>query len=1031
MEKESEHKPEAVCPSKLTPQQAQNPRSPGTPLELAEVRDKLSGAKSGPQYWRCLEELAQSDGFVEMLHREFPRQASIWPEGASRRDFLKLMSASMALAGLSACVKQPLQPIIPYVRQPNEVVLGNPLFFASAMPFGAYASPVLVESHEGRPTKIEGNPEHPASLGGSCVFSQASILDMYDPDRAQTISYLGGLNTWSDYTVALRNGLNVQKAVNGAGLRILSAPTSSPTMAWLMDQVQAAFPESRWIQWEPVNRDNANNGAKLAFGEFVETRYDFTKADVILSLDSDFLSSTYPGFVYYARQFAMRRVPDQSGKMSRFYSIQSTPTGTSGKADDRLPARASEIEAIARAIAARVGAGGGASGNLSQEQQKFVDAVVKDLQAHKDAAVVVPGEDQPPAVHALAHMINHALGATGNTVIYTDNVMVTPADQTAALKTLVGEMNDGKVDLLVIMGSNPVYGAPVDFGFADAMNKVPLRIQHGLYNDETTELVHWHINGTHYLEEWGDVRAFDGTASIIQPLIAPLYNGKSQYEFIFSLIGSSETAGYDLVRKYWQGKMAGGDFEAAWRKVLNDGFIPNTALPAKTVTPKGGNLPASPTVGANAMEVIFRPDPLIFDGSRANNAWLQETPKPVMNFCWVNGVLVSPNQAKKSGLETGDTIEIEVNGRKVRGPIWPQPGHPDNAVTVFLGYGRTKAGNVGRDVGFNAYNLRSSDAPSFAETTIKKVDSGYVFAHPQGFQYIDFPDLPPGKSDPLYARHIIRKATLEEFLSKPNFAHEDVEKPAWDDTLYYNYQYTELKWGMAIDMNKCVGCKTCIVACQAENNIPVVGKEQTERGRQMQWLRVDVYYEGGTENPNMYFQPVPCMQCENAPCEVVCPVGATVHSTEGLNDMVYNRCVGTRYCSNNCPYKVRRFNFLLWQDWGTPQFKMMRNPEVSIRSRGVMEKCTYCVQRIANGRIAAERENRRVRDGEVITACQQACPANAIYFGDLNDPKSQVSKIKQQQRNYNLLEDLNTRPRTSYLAVVVNRNPDIEQPELT
>jgi MoCo/4Fe-4S cofactor protein with predicted Tat translocation signal len=1016
MEKDRHDKSEAVCPSKM---------------ELAEAKDKLASAKNGPQYWRCLEELAQSDDFIEMLHREFPRQASVWPEGASRRDFIKLMSASMALAGLSACVKQPLQPIVPYVRQPNEITLGIPLFFASAMPFGAYASPVLVESHEGRPTKIEGNPEHPASLGGSCIYSQASILDMYDPDRAQIITYLGNLNTWSDYNVALRGALNTQKAVRGAGLRILSTPTSSPTMGWLMEQVQAAYPESKWLQWQPANRDAVNAGSQLAFGQYVETRYNFAKADVIVSLDADFLSPCFPGFVLYARQFAARRVPDGPAKMSRFYSIQSTPTATSGKADDRLPVRASEVEMLARAIAAGVGAGGGGStGNLNSQQQKFVAAVVKDLQAHKGAAIVVPGDTQPAAVHALAHAINQALGAQGNTVIYTDSVQVKPGDSAAALKELAGEMNAGKVDLLIIMGgNNPVYSAPANLGFADAMNKVPLRVQHGLYHDETSELCHWHINGTHYLEEWGDVRAFDGTASIIQPLIAPLYNGKSELEFLFALVGSSEAAGYDLVRKYWQGQSKGGDFDTEWRKALNDGFIANTAFAPKTMTPKGGDIPAGNAVNANAIEIIFRPDPMVYDGSRANNAWLQETPKPITNLCWDNPVLISPNQAKKSGLVTGDVVEIDVNGRKVNGPIWPQPGHPDNAITVFLGYGRVKAGHVGDAVGFDAYKILSSDAPSFSEASIKKVDSGYQFAHPQGFQYIDFSDLPQG-TEPLYNRHIVRAATLEDFLKNPNFAAEQGETPPPEMTLYPNYQYNELKWGMVIDMNKCIGCKSCVVACQAENNIPVVGKEQTARGRQMQWLRVDMYYEGGTENPNMFYQPVPCMQCENAPCEVVCPVGATVHSTEGLNDMVYNRCVGTRYCSNNCPYKVRRFNFLLWQDWTTPQYKMMRNPEVSVRSRGVMEKCTYCVQRIANGRIAAERENRRVKDGEVITACQQACPADAIYFGDLNDPNSRVSKMRQ-NRNYGLLADLNTRPRTTYLAVVVNRNPDIEQPELT
>ena len=428
------------------------------------------------------------------------------------------------------------------------------------------------------------------------------------------------------------------------------------------------------------------------------------------------------------------------------------------------------------------------------------------------------------------------------------------------------------------------------------------------------------------------------------------------------------------------------------------------------------------------MEVIFRRDPMIYDGSKANNGWLQETPKPITNLCWDNAVLISPNQAKKSGLVTGDIIEIDVNGRKVKGSIWPQPGHPDNSITVFLGYGRTKAGRVGTDVGFSGYKIRSSDAPWFAQTKIKKVGEGFGFAHPQGFQYIDHSDL-PSFTEPLSNRHIIRKATLADFIQNPNFAHEGIESPGPEMTLYTNYQYTELKWGMTIDMNSCIGCKTCIVACQAENNIPVVGKEQTMRGRQMQWLRVDVYYEGGTENPTMYYQPVPCQQCENAPCEVVCPVGATVHSTEGLNDMVYNRCVCTRYCSNNCPYKVRRFNFLLFQDFTTPQFKMMRNPEVSIRSRGVMEKCTYCVQRITHGRLTAEKENRKVTDGEVITACQQACPAGAIVFGDLNDPNSRVSKIKAQQRNYNLLEDLNTRPRTSYMAVVQNPNPELEQSE--
>ncbi len=1012
MDKESQNKPEAVCPSKL---------------ELAEVREKLARTKSGPQYWRSLEELSQTDGFFEMVHREFPRQASVWPEGASRRDFMKLMTASMALAGLSACVKQPIEPIVPYVRQPEPITLGLPLFFASAMPLGGYGTPVLVESHEGRPTKVEGNPDHPAGTG-SDVFAQASILDMYDPDRSQVVSYTGEIRAWSDYTTAIQGPLNSQKAMQGAGLRILTRTVSSPTLAAQINAVLDAYPQAKWVQYDPLSRDNARAGAQMAFGQYVETRYALDKADTIVSLDGDFLSSGYPGFLLYARQFAGRRSPDLKEKMSRFYMVESTPSNTGGKADHRLPVRASEVEQVARAIAAGLGVG---SGTPKPEQQKFVAALVKDLQAHKGSAVVIPGDNQSPAVHALAHAMNQALGAVGTTVFYTDPVEAKPQDQTAALKELVGDMYAGKVDLLMIVGGNPVYDAPADLKFGDAMGKVQLRVQHSAYQDETTDFVHWHINATHYLEQWGDVRTIDGTATIVQPLIAPLYDGKSEYEFIEAISGSPTTSGYEIVRKYWQGQMS-GDFETSWRKALNDGFVAGTTLPAKAVAAKGG-VPAASASASGGMEVMFRRDPTIYDGTFANNAWLQETPKPMTQICWDNAVQMSVKTAEKLGLKTEDIVEIDVNGRKVKGGLWRTPGHPDDAVTVFLGYGRSKSGRVGTDVGFNGYALRNSDAQYFTSGKVTKVGDSYGFANPQGWQYIDQSGI-PGAED-MSNRNIVRKATLEDFIKNPNFAHEGIEAPSPEFSLYSTvgggplYMYTEAKWGMAIDMNSCIGCKTCVVACQAENNIPVVGKEQVTRGRHMNWLRVDVYYEGGSENPSAYYQPIPCQQCENAPCEVVCPVGATVHSTEGLNDMVYNRCVGTRYCSNNCPYKVRRFNFLLWQDWETPQYKMMRNPEVSIRSRGVMEKCTYCVQRITHGRITAERENRKVKDGEIITACQQACPAGAITFGNLNDPESRVAKLRADQRNYGLLEDLNTRPRTTYMAVVLNPNPELEKSE--
>src|SRR5271169_1703477 len=693
MEKESQQKSEAVCPSKM---------------DLAEVREKLTRAKSGPQYWRSLEELAQSEGFFEMVHREFPRQASVWPEGASRRDFMKLMTASMALAGLSACVKQPVQPIVPYVRQPEPITLGIPLFFASAMPFGGYGTPVLVESHEGRPTKVEGNPDHPAGTG-SDVFAQASILDMYDPDRSQVVSYTGYIRSWSDYTTTIKGPLNSQKAMQGAGLRILTRTVSSPTLAAQITAVLAAYPEAKWAQYDPLTRDNVRAGAQMAFGQYVETRYNFEKADTILSLDGDFLSSGYPGFLLYARQFASRRNPDLKEKMSRFYMVESTPTNTGGKADHRLPVRASEVDQVARAIAAGLGVG---SGTVKPEQQKFVAALVKDLQANKGAAVVIAGENQPPAVHALAHAMNQALGAVGTTVFYTDPVEAKPQDQTAALKELVGDMNGGTVDLLLIVGGNPVYDAPADLKFGDAMGKVQLRVQHSLYQNETTDFVHWHVNATHYLEQWGDVRAIDGTATIVQPLIAPLYDGKSEYEFMEAITGSSATTGYEIVRKYWQGKMT-GDFEATWRKALNDGFVAGTTFPAKAVAAKS-SVPASSASASGGMEVMFRRDPTIYDGTFANNAWLQETPKPMTQVCWDNAVQMSVKTAERLGLQTEDIVEIEVNGRKVNGGLWRTPGHPDEAITVFLGYGRSKSGRVGTDVGFNAYALRTSDSPYFA-----------------------------------------------------------------------------------------------------------------------------------------------------------------------------------------------------------------------------------------------------------------------------------------------------------------------------
>ncbi|MGA8620678.1 MAG: TAT-variant-translocated molybdopterin oxidoreductase [Candidatus Sulfotelmatobacter sp.] len=1014
-----EKKREDVCPSKKGK------------LDLESLRAQIEEAadqKTGPEYWRSLEELAGSPAFQEALHREFPKGASEWVDSVSRRGFLKVMGASMALAGMTGCVRLPLEPIVPYVRQPEDVIPGRPMFYATAMTLGGYASPLLVESHLGRPTKIEGNDQHPASLGGTDIFAQASILGMYDPDRSQSVTSLGDQRSWQSFLTTIRGPLGAQKALQGAGIRILTPTISSPTLADQLRNFLTIYPQAKWHVYEPVNRDNVFEGAKLTFGQPVETRYDFEKADVIVSLDADFLYAGFPGNVRYIRDFAKRRNPD--GKMNRLYVIESTPTTTGAKADHRLPMRASDVEGFSRILATEFGLDAGPHVKAG-DQPNFFDSLVRDLIGHQGASVIVAGESQPAVVHYLAHAINAKLGNVGKTVLYTDTVDANPVNQTGSLKDLVVDTRAGKVDLLVILGGNPAYDAPSDLDLADVLKNgnIPLRVHLGLYQNETAELCQWHINQAHELEAWGDARAYDGTISIIQPLIAPLYNGKSPLEFVALLSGQADATGYDLVRAYWRKRHTGADFEAFWRKSLHDGWIEGTTYSSKSVTAKSANFPASDSSGAaaNTIELNIRRDPTIYDGQFSNNGWLQELPKPMTKLTWDNAVLVGPKMAERLQIASKDVVELELNGKKVTGAAWIQAGHPDNSVTIFLGYGRERAGRVGTAQGFDAYQLRTSAVPWFTiGVQLRKTGDTYNLASTQGMQSMDTPD---GAHRPL-----VRETTLDEYRKDPNFAKKQNEDAPPGLTLYKPYPYNEeaYAWGMAIDLNSCVGCNNCMIACQSENNIAVVGKEQTAIGRHMHWIRIDAYYQGDRDNPKAFFQPVPCMQCEDAPCELVCPVGATNHSSEGLNDMIYNRCVGTRYCSNNCPYKVRRFNFLLFQDWETPQYKMMRNPDVSVRSRGVMEKCTYCVQRITGRRIDAEtasvREGKevKIKDGELQTACQQSCPAGAIIFGNINDPNSQVSRLKAQARNYSLLGELGTRPRTTYLAEVRNPNPELK-----
>jgi molybdopterin-containing oxidoreductase family iron-sulfur binding subunit len=978
-------------------------------LDLAAVKAELEQT-TGPEYWRSLEELAGSEEFQEMLHREFPKGASEWLDSFSRRGFLKTMGASLALAGMTGCTKMPLTEIVPYVKQPENVIPGRPQYYATAFTLNGYASPILVESHLFRPTKIEGNPQHPASLGGTDVYAQASLLDLYDPDRAQNITYMGDVRSWNAFTEAVRGPMSVQKGIAGAGVRILTQTVSSPTLAGQIRSYLDANPQAKWHVYEPTGRDNAVEGAKMAFGEVVETRYDLSKADVIVSLDADFLYAGFPGSTRYTRDFAARRNPD--GNMNRLYVVESTPSSTGMKADHRISVKAPMVGAFAAVLAQ--------NGEVTAEYARGVEAIVSDLQAHRGSSVVIVGDHQPPAVHAIAHHLNHALDNVGKTVFYTEPVDANPVNRNESLHSLVEDIRGGKVDLLLILGGNPAYDAPAELEFASALksNAVALKVYLGTHRNETAELCQWHIPEAHYLEAWSDSRAYDGTVSIVQPLIEPLYAGKSAHEIITLLSRQPGLTGREIVQAYWQKQHAGADFDTFWRKALHDGWIAGTTYQPKNVAVKLSSFPGAQPVASDAIELNFRRDPSIYDGRFANNGWLQELPKPLTKLTWDNPVMIGPAMAERLKVTFKDVVELEFEGKKVKGAIWIQAGHPDNSVTVFLGYGRTRAGRAGTGAGYDAYPLRTSQNPWFASgVKLRATGETYPLASTQGYQTME---------TPVGERPLVQERDLEEYKKEPNFAKEG-ETPK-ELTLYPNFDYSKetYSWGMAIDLNSCVGCNNCMVACQSENNVAVVGKEQTLKGRHMHWLRVDAYYNGPRENPKGFFQPVPCMQCENAPCELVCPVGATTHSSEGLNDMVYNRCIGTRYCSNNCPYKVRRFNFLLFQDWETPQYKLMRNPDVTIRSRGVMEKCTYCVQRINESRIDAERADGTIQDGELQTACQQSCPANAIVFGNLNDPNSQVNKWKAQARNYSLLGELNTRPRTTYLAEIRNPNPELK-----
>jgi molybdopterin-containing oxidoreductase family iron-sulfur binding subunit len=1085
---------------------------------FALMRDKIL-SQSGKEYWRSVDEFIDAPEFGEFVKREYPVHSEDWDNAVSRRTFVKLMGGTLALAGLSGCVIQPAEKIVPYVRAEQDQLPGKPLYFATAMSIGGVATGLLAKSFDGRPIKLEGNPIHPGSLGATDAMAQASLLEMYDPDRSQEVSFRGSPKTWEGFMSTLRASIEENRADGGAGIRFLTETVTSPTLLAQFRQISTELPNSRWVQYEPLNNDNAIAGARLAFGSPVQTIYKFDLADRILTLDKDIFSDFN---VRYKKDYSKKKnLRGDNKEINRLYAVETTMTLTGAKADHRLAVKPSQMVEVAKAVAAALGVAGASS--TYTENAQWISAMAKDLQAFRGRSIVVPGDNQSPTVHALAHAMNAALGNVGQTVVYADPFTPSEKTQIEQLRELVADIDAGRVKMLVVLGGNPVYTTPADLKLdANRMNKIPLRVHLGKYVDETGELCHWHVAEKHYLETWGDTRAYDGTVSLVQPLIQPLYDSHSAYEVAQLFFRENiYKRDYDIVRSYWQTQNIGANraaaaataatstprnpsdrgantstgqvtqanaaaqtapsgtgtgssttgqagasqtqppagqnsraaaaptFEDNWRRCVHDGLVPNTSFTPKTVSVNTGFLaqPAAPAPNNGPLEISIWPDPTIYDGRFANNGWLQELPKPLTKITWENVAFVSPRTATRLGLnQAGDSDQVSGAGGErptsfinskgsnmfsdlvtlnFQGvdvskpvPVWIAPGQPDDVVTIFTGYGRTRAGRIGTGLGYNAYEVMRSDAMNHGTGTITRTGEQATIASTQ----IHFN---------MEGRDLLRVWDVNDL---ENEAERGEQHDHYPDSMYktaadaYQKEYDKHnRWGMAIDLNSCVGCNACVLACQSENNIPVVGKEQVERSREMHWLRIDAYYGGTDLNDPVgpHFQPILCMQCEQAPCEVVCPVTATVHNAEGLNDMVYNRCVGTRYCSNNCPYKVRRFNFMLYQDWDTPQYKLMRNPEVTVRSRGVMEKCTYCTQRIAAARIEAEKDARPISDGEVVTACQAACPTDAIVFGDMNDKESQVMKLKNDRRNYKLLNELNTQPRTTYLAELKNQNPEM------
>ena len=1023
-----------------------------------------------PSYWRSLAELEGSPEFEQFIEHEFAEPVSeLPPTSEERRRFMQIMGASLAFAGLTTGCRWEQDYILPETRRPEGLIPGEPRYFATSMDIGGFATGLLAKSYEGRPVKIEGNPNHPDSRGATNVFHQASILELYDPDRSKGFAtYSGGKRTESskeEFLKAAKEVMTAQRASQGRGLRILSESSSSRSVADMKRRLLAALPQAKWYEYEPISADNVRLGTELAFGAAYRPNYVFEKAATIVSLDADFLGAERSA-LRNAPSFIEGRQPDK-GEMNRLYVIESAYSMTGGIADHRLPLRSELVKAVAAALDAGVSGKASPAAELGSPQarpaaaflddpkvQKFLAAVEKELLANRGKSIVIAGEQQPPEVHALAHRLNAVLGNIGTTVTYYPDFTADRLPHKEAIVQLGKEMASGAVDTLVIIGGNPVFNAPTDVAFEAALGKVKTTIRAGLHEDETSLKTGWHVPLAHYLETWGDTRAYDGTVGIQQPLVAPLYGGPSVIELLALLLDDSTKEGLDIVKRTLASSM--GD-ERLFRKMVHDGVLlgSGTAPVQPVLKPLGvialsDREKAGIAVPNGQLELTLAACPKIYDGRWANNGWLQELPDPVLKLTWGNAALIGPATAKELGIDDQTLVKLTINGATVTVPAIVAPGQAPGSVRVVLGYGRSAVGVVGIGsrldyglvenfadevaagdlelVGVNTYVLRSSELGLFG---------GGLDVQPTGEKKkLAMTQMTHAIKDKIGRDEVqrrmgelVREGTLEEYKEHPDFQKEKVEhKPLlslWQEPVVYDKH----KWGMSIDLNRCIGCNACVVACQSENNIPVVGRPRVIMGREMQWIRVDVYFRGDAEDPSLVHQPLTCHQCEHAPCEQVCPVGATMHSREGLNDMVYNRCIGTRYCSNNCPYKVRRFNYFNFHEElkleKNQTKKMMFNPDVTVRFRGVMEKCTFCIQRIQNVKIKAKNARRAVEDGEIRTACQQTCPTGAIVFGDLNDPKSRVKQLQSGPRSYAMLEELNVRPRLQYLARVKNPNPEL------